>query len=146
MKSMVSLWPAYQVSELSLMRSFLIRPKKVICSPEQKNQHLSIFVHPHGICFTWKILLNHKQLVNSCNTTHNCAASGLVFIMVNNLCIWWSWSTFITSGSDKISRILASSSWEGGTAVCCLVLDLSVRPISLPCVLEALAGVFGKKF
>ena len=91
-------------------------------------------------------LLNHKQLVNSCNTTHNCAASGLDFIMVNNLCIWWSWSTFITSGSDKISRILASSSWEDGTAVCCLVLDLSVRPISLPCVLEALADVFGKKF
>lgn len=63
------------------------------------------------------------------SVTHNCAVSGLVFIKVNNRCIWWSWSTFITSGSDRISCILASSSGEGGTGGCCLALDLSVSPM-----------------
>ena len=63
--------------------------------------------------------------------TYNCAASGLVFIMVNNFCIWWSCRTLITSGSDRISCILAWSSGDGGTGGCCLALALSVSPMSL---------------
>ena len=50
--------------------------------------------------------------------------------------MWWSWSAFITSGSDNNSCILASSSGEGvkDTGPCCVGVLCSVNPIFLGAV------------